>query len=88
MQIFFDSENMFKITGYNNKKNAMSNRGFIRHDKSDKHKNCILAWVDYKKNKINNTSILLQLSNHHSIIVNENRKYMEAIIEGVKTKVV
>lgn len=44
-----DGDNMFKSTGYNNWKNSMSNRGLIRHEKSDEHKNCTLSWVEYKK---------------------------------------
>lgn len=40
-----------------------------------------MSWVEYTKNK---TSILSQLSNHNSIIANENRKYMETIIISIR----
>lgn len=37
-----------------------------------------------KKNKLNKSSVLSQLSNHHAIIVNENRKYMESLVISLR----
>lgn len=37
-----------------------------------------MYWV-WKKNKCNISSVLSKLSNHHAIIVYENRKYIESI---------
>ncbi|KAL4100864.1 hypothetical protein QTP88_020893 [Uroleucon formosanum] len=79
-----DTENMFISTGYTNWKNAMSSRGFLRHDNSDEHKNCTISWIEFKKNKLNKTSVLSQLNNHHASIVTENKKYMEAIIISLR----
>ncbi|XP_060879641.1 zinc finger MYM-type protein 1-like [Metopolophium dirhodum] len=79
-----DSDSMFISTGYTNWKNAMSSRGFLRHDNSDEHKNCTISWVEFKKNKLNKTSVLSKLNNHHASIVIENKKYMEAIIISLR----
>ncbi|KAL4083469.1 hypothetical protein QTP88_028785 [Uroleucon formosanum] len=79
-----DTENMFISTGYTNWKNAMSSRGFLRHDNSDEHKNCTISWIEFKKNKLNKTSVLSELNNHHASIVTENKKYMEAIIISLR----
>ncbi|XP_060873504.1 uncharacterized protein LOC132947264 [Metopolophium dirhodum] len=72
-----DSDSMFISTGYTNWKNAMSSRGFLRHDNSDEHKNCTISWVEFKKNKLNKTSVLSKLNNHHASIGIAFRGHLE-----------
>lgn len=70
-----DCDNIFKSTGYKNWKNALSNnKGLYKHDNSEDHKQNVVTWIDYKKNKTNKTSVLSQLGDHHAQIVVENRK--------------
>lgn len=45
------TDTTFISVGYKNWKNAMSLKGFIRHNNSDEHKQCLISWLDYKKNK-------------------------------------
>lgn len=73
----------FISVGYKNWKNAMSLKGFVRHNNSDEHKQCLISWLDYKKNKKNNTSILSQISDQHSLVA-ENRRYLKAIIVSIR----
>jgi len=80
-----DYDNIFKSTGYKNWKNALSNnKGLYRHDNSEDHKQNVITWIDYKKNKTNKTSVLSQLGDHHAQIVIENRIYLEAIIISLR----
>lgn len=80
-----DYDNIFKSTGYKNWKNALTNnKGLLGHDNSEDHKKNIITWIDYKKNKMNNTSVLSQLGDHHTQLVVENRKYMESIIISLR----
>ncbi|XP_008178673.1 uncharacterized protein LOC103307940 [Acyrthosiphon pisum] len=41
-------DSIFTSSGYKNWKNAMSSKGFSRHDSSVDHKNCCQTWIDYK----------------------------------------
>ncbi|XP_060867451.1 uncharacterized protein LOC132942815 [Metopolophium dirhodum] len=53
-----DSDSMFISTGYTNWKNAMSSRGFLRHDNSDEHKNCTISWgIAFRGHLENESSI-------------------------------
>lgn len=74
----------YRTIGYKNWKNAMSAKGFPLHDKSDEHKQCLISWVEYKKNKNKNTSVLSQISDQHERLVMENRRYMKAIIISLR----
>lgn len=79
-----NSDLSFVNVGYKNWKNAMSSKGFIRHHNTDEHKKCLIAWLDYKNNKKKNTSVLSQISDQHTKIVSENRRYMKAIIVSLR----
>lgn len=74
----------YKNAGYKNWKNAMSAKGFPLHYKSDEHKQCLLSWVEYKKNIKNNSSVLSRISDQHERLVMENRRYMKAIIISLR----
>jgi len=79
-----NSDLTFINVGYKNWKNAMSCKGFIRHHNTDEHKKCLIAWLNYKNNKKNNTSVLSQISDQHTLVVAENRRYMKAIIVSLR----
>lgn len=43
-------ETNYRNSGHKNWKNAMFAKGFSGHEKSDKHKQCLVSWIEYKKN--------------------------------------
>jgi len=77
-------DSIFTSSGYKNWKNAMSSKGFPRHNSSIDHKNCCQTWLDYKANKEKNISVLSLISADHARLVNENRRYMKSIILSVR----
>lgn len=75
------TEPAFTHNGYINWKKATTT--FKAHEASPSHKHAMQAWAERKLQQQNGSHILKRLDDGHSTMVQENRKYIEAVIDSL-----
>ena len=75
----------FIHTGFRDWKHATGKRGILSyHDsKCSTHKDAVVAWKQFQLSQAKDTSIGVQLDRQGKKIIDDNRKYVKALLESL-----
>ena len=77
-------EPVFTLTGFHDWKHATGQSGVLsKHSNCYSHKQAEFAWSQYKLNSKKGTTIAERMGNATSVIISQNRHYIETIADTI-----